>query len=551
MRAASAICITCLLSIAQPARATSQAPARDRPEPAGTAVVRGRVTLAGSDQPLARVDVRATSAALKTPRTVKTDAGGRYEISGLPAGRYVVSASKPNFVDTAFGQKRPAGPGMPFELADGQVASNVDLAMARAGVITGRVVDEFGDPLVNVQVAAVRESFINGERRVVPARSPVVSNDLGEFRLFGIAPGNYYVAAMFRAFDGGDTNDRSGYARTYFPGTGNIAEAQRFAVAPGQTIAGLTIPLLQIRTTRISGTAIDSSGKPLNGFTVVVSGRDPFSAFRNSTVKPDGTFSVSGLPPGDYDVNTVGGDDSERAGATVSTSGGDVDGLQLVAVKPTTVSGRVVFDGSAAVPRPATVQVIMRRELVRMGNASATPRDDFSFELKPYPGRVSVSAVVGLPAPNMGGFAVPAADWRVKRVLLNGQDVTDTGFDVLAGTPVAGLVVEMTTRMGELSGVVASDNGEPERDCWVIAFAEDPRRWQMPTRYVVATRPGEDDRFHLRLPDGQYLVAAVSNIEPGEWQDPELLSRVQERATAFSIAEGERKSVELRVVNSR
>ena len=545
MRAATVLCFACLLSIAPPALCAAQAPARDRPDAAGTAVIRGRVTLAGSDQPLGRVDVRASSPVLKTARAVKTDASGRYEIGNLPAGRYVVSAVKTNFVTAAFGQKRPAGPGRPFDVADGQVATNVDFAMARAGVITGRVLDEFGDPFPDIQVAVLRMQYVNGARRTVPAQSFATSNDLGEFRLFGIAPGDYFISATYRPFEmGGESDDHTGYAATYFPGTGNIAEAQRITISPGQVVSGITIPLLPVRTARVSGVALDSSGKPMNGTMIMAANREEMGMImRTGIVKPEGTFSISGLSPGEYVLRTNGGLDgtAEYAAAIVSISGSDITDIQLVGTRPATLAGRVVFDASAVPPRASTVRIsVLRPNPQLSGGGNAVVKDDSSFELKTNPGHATIGASI-----------MSSPDWRVKRVTLNGVDVTDGGLDIPANTRIAGLVVEMTDRFGELSGVVSNGSGEPERDCWVIAFAQDPRRWPAPTRYIASSRPGQDDRFHVRLPSGQYFVAAVSDIEPGEWQDPQLLARLRDRAVQFSIADGEKKSVELRIVGSR
>ena len=141
----------------------------------------------------------------------------------------------------------------------------VDFKLMRAGVITGRVVDEAGDPVTDVQVMPVRSQSSNGERRLFPRDARPAPNDLGEFRIFGLAPGRYYLSAMYRNMMGGDTDDRSGYGPTYYPGTGNMAQAERITIAAGQTIAGTNFTLLPIRTVRVSGIALDAQGRPLGG----------------------------------------------------------------------------------------------------------------------------------------------------------------------------------------------------------------------------------------------------------------------------------------------
>src|SRR5262249_46593535 len=149
----------------------------------------------------------------------------------------------------------------------------VDFALPRGSVIAGRIVDEFGDPAADVQVMAMRYQFMQGTRRLMPAGRGATTNDIGEFRLFGFPPRQYYVSAVMPRgvmFTDSTTDDRSGYAATYYPGTANVAEAQRVAVAIGQTITDLNFALVQTRTARVSGTAVDSSGRPIAGGYVMV-----------------------------------------------------------------------------------------------------------------------------------------------------------------------------------------------------------------------------------------------------------------------------------------
>ena len=95
-------------------------------------------------------------------------------------------------------------------------------------------------------------------------------SQVGEFRLFAIPPGQYYLQATLRngmMMTGSDSDDRSGYAATYYPGTPNVAEAQRITIGLGQTLNELNLALTTTRTSRITGSAADSAGKPLSGGT--------------------------------------------------------------------------------------------------------------------------------------------------------------------------------------------------------------------------------------------------------------------------------------------
>src|SRR6185503_2285963 len=193
-----------LMAATAASTALAQAPARDTPAPIGTAVIRGRVIAAAGQRPLAKVEVHATAGALHVNRVVLTDANGRYEIAELPAGRYLVSTNKPNYVRAAYGERRPLGPGLPIEVAASQVVTKIDFLLQRTAAITGRINDEFGDPAPGVMVAPMRYLYVNGERRMQSAGPTVSTNDLGEYRLYGLIPGRYFVSATLRPMNFGD-----------------------------------------------------------------------------------------------------------------------------------------------------------------------------------------------------------------------------------------------------------------------------------------------------------------------------------------------------------
>jgi len=537
-------CATAVVFLALTARAQPQAPPRDATPPGGTSVIRGRVLAAAGDRPLAKVEVRATSGALRVNKAALTDANGRYEISELPAGRYTVSVSKPNYVRASYGQRRPLGPGTPIDLAAGQVVARIDFSLQRTAAIAGRIVDEFGDPAANVQVAPMRQMFVNGERRMQMSGPPAMTNDLGEYRLFGLMPGQYFVSATMRSGLGADSNERTAYAPTFYPGTGNPVEAQRFLVAPGQAIAGINMMLLPVTSSRISGIVLDARGQPMAGAFLNVlhrMGAAPMSGAGSTQVRPDGTFAVGGLPPGDYTLRaSMMGNQEEIASADVTVAGGDLSDVQVIATKLSTVRGRVAFDRDGAKPPAATsLRVAISHPSLGVMFAlpgNGTPKDDGTFEVKTGAGRSLIRAFV------FGG-----GDWHLARVLTaDGADVIDAGLDVPANGSVDGLVLEMTPRHNQITGMVVDAAGEKVRDCVVVFFAQDPLRWTANTRYYGVSRPDAESTFHMRLPAGDYLAAAFEDSDPaGQYAAPEILQQLRDHAIAFTIGETEKKTIEL------
>ena len=138
-----------------------------------------------------------------------------------------------------YGQRRPSESGTPIELGDGQTLDKIAIALPRGSVLGGRITDEFGEPVANASVTAWRYGYAGGARRMMPAGQNArdTTDDQGQFRLFGLPPGDYYVSATLRG-GGPEVTDPmgelSGYAATYYPGTTNVAEAARITLAVSQ-----------------------------------------------------------------------------------------------------------------------------------------------------------------------------------------------------------------------------------------------------------------------------------------------------------------------------
>src|SRR4029453_18943809 len=209
------------ISILPPGRAPKIGPGR----------LRGRVIAGDTGSAVRRAQVRISGSEIGT-KTALTDTQGRYEFRDLPAGRFNVSVSKSGFVTMQYGQNRPFEPGRPIELVDAQKMDKADVALPRGSVLAGRVADEFGEAVAEAEVTAMRMQYTNGRRRLVPSGRNGITNDLGQFRIYGLPPGEYYVSATLRNMSsmmmdmlgggpGGPTgsNQNTGYAATYYPST--------------------------------------------------------------------------------------------------------------------------------------------------------------------------------------------------------------------------------------------------------------------------------------------------------------------------------------------
>jgi len=583
----------------------AQRPARDRaqsPTPAGTSAIAGRVLTADTGRAVKRA--RITASGSGRGRSVLTDDQGRYRIAELTAGTYTVTASKNGFVDAAYGQRRPLQPGTPVTLADAQEAANVDLRLTRGGVITGRVLDEDGEPLMRALVTVQRYQYLRGERQLTSAGGDQ-TDDRGQYRVFGLPPGDYYVSASvsglgqaigrglqqlaagigppgaggrggrggfggFGAFTSPDDTESTGYAPTYYPGVVSASEAGKLTVAPGQEVAGIDFQIQLVSFATVSGLVAGTD----EGVSVLLVAQDsgglgplggPLLAGR---VQADGTFSIANVPPGRYTVVARSGGGRGGAPKTamqpIVVNGENLGGLTLMLQPGVALSGNVTVESSGT-PAPTDyagfrIDVPEANPLPGVGSGGrggllggggGRAEKNGSFQIPNLlPGKHFIRVAGQGQGPQQGqgrGAAQAQGSWTLKAVLVGGQDVTDQPVELKPGQNVESVTIVLTDRSSEITGTVRDGKNAPMAAVNVIAFSSDPQFWRAQSRRIQAVRTDQNGVYHLRsLPPGDYLILATDDVEQGEWFDPSYLEQVRPSSTPVSISEGEKKTQDLR-----
>ena len=511
----------------------------------GTATLRGHVLAADTGLPLRKAQVRIMAGDIRENRVATTDADGRFEFTDVRAGRYTIQASKGSYVGLAYGQQRPTDAPRPLQILDHQTVEKLDFSLPRGGVITGRIVDEYGEPMSDVQIAPQQYQSMQGRRTLMPTGRQATTDDIGEFRLFGLAPGQYYLSATWRAAGAMNNEERIAYAPMYFPGTDNPAQAQRLTLAVGQQISDIVMALKPIRATRVSGTATLSDGRPMTGSVMAMQTTTGFGFNMSSAgpIRPDGTFTLNGLAPGEYTLRAQSfgpaGPSAETGSVKIVAAGDDIADVHIVGAKPSTLSGRIVIDPAAGAQLPQSLQIMpMPTEpgQMPMGMMPGRMAEDGTFEMKSAPGRMRLQT--------MG----PMAGMVVRAIRLNGTDITDAGVDVKPNEDISGLEIELTNKVTVISGLVTNARGETVKDYSAIAFAQDKEKWKGFGRYQSTGRPDQDGRFRISgLPPSDYYVVAVEKIEPGQMTDPEFLDAIRIRAIPITIREGETRTLDLKI----
>lgn len=530
--------------------------------PKGTGVIKGQVMAAGTGSPVRRAQVRAFSMEGGGGVT-NTDNEGRFEIKELPSGRYNVTATKGGFVQGSFGQRRAGEPGTPLDLGDGQTAEKVNFVLSRGGVISGRIVDDGGEPVSGTQVMAMRFQFMSGARRLVPGGgegSNDRTDDQGSFRLYGLPPGEYYVSASNRSgmnmvMPGVTSTEADGFAPTYYPGTPNLAEASRVPLKAGQEMSGANFALVVARMARLRGRALNSRGEPVSRSMLMMTPADPSLGMsfgmniNNAMVQADGSFEFRNVPPGRYNLNVrpngMPGANDEFAVIPVNVGNEDIDNLIVSTSVGATATGVILTDDGSVPPfRADQVQMFASpMEPVMgpmMGSGPPRIRDDYTFEMTGLFDRRIIRGSAGM------GQSI---GWSLKAVLFDGQDVTDTGIEFTPGRSYEGIQLVFTQKMTDLSGLVTDDRGKPVLDATVVVFPMNKERWTFQTRFIRTARPDTNGRYSFRNlpPADDYMMIAVQNLESGQASDPEFLNRALNEAKSFTLNEGETKAIDVRL----
>ncbi len=530
----------------------------------GMAVIRGQVVAADTGRPLRRARIQMTAPELGPGdnRTTSTGVDGKFEMRDLPAGRYTVTVNRSGYLRLSYGQRRPFEQGKPIQISDRQVVENVNFALPRMSLITGRVYDEAGEAISDVQMFAMRTVYFEGKRRLVPvAGGPVArTDDAGQYRLLGLPPGSYYVMADLRetwTVNEGGTQAVMGYAQTYFPSTTSVTEARRVTVGVGQEASNTDVSLIPGRAAAVSGIALDSQGRPLAGRQVSLGQEYRGPGFmmmmmnRGAPIGPDGSFTIKDLAPGEYKLRVQTSTEvngvtvQESASVPLVASGVNLDGVAITTSSGWSVAGHVIGeDGTAPSVARERVRIIARSV---SGDASFSPppgagadsgrmKADWTFE------------ATGITSASRIRATVPDG-WIVKGIQQDGRDVTDVVFDLKSGDTVSGLQVVLSNRVNSITGQLTDSKGAPISDGTVIVFASEPDKWHEDSRYVRSARPDQSGNYKITgMPPGEYLAVAIDYVEEGTWNDPEYLESIRRYGQRITLGETDAQAISLKLV---
>jgi hypothetical protein len=521
-----------------------QSPPRDLPvavKTPPTAEVSGRV-ISTDKQPLRRAIVRLSSATLLAPRVVRTDLEGRYTFANLPAGRFTLRVTKAGYLALDYGQRRPFEQGRRLELRAGEKLRGVDVTLPRAAAISGTILDDSVDPAGQMWVVAARSAFRDGRRQLVPAVT-TVTDDIGQFRLAGLAPGEYYVVARERDGRVTDTADEPvGFEMTFHPGTTVASDAQPVRVTLGEEVVNLNVSMIPARTAIITGRVVDPTGVPAGSMRVslVESKASPVGIggiVGGSMVSPsDGRFRMAGVRPGKW-IIAVSRPPDVNGTLPIDIGPGETRDVTVVIGPGGTISGRVVDEEAAPLPAAAInateLQLLAPLDTQVITYRAVRPKPDGAFEWTSVFGSVLIR-----PSRLADGF------W-LKSIARGDTDISDSPLAITHGVAISNVTVVVGNRGATLTGAVSKD-GNVEGDYTVILFPEDRKPEVALGRLVRAERPDHKGTYRITgIPPGTWLVAAIDFVEEGQWLDPAYLESLRSLATKITLDRGDDKTLNL------
>jgi protocatechuate 3,4-dioxygenase beta subunit len=577
-----------------------------------TAVIQGTVLRAGTGQPLkrARVSLRrvngiapqlpylsvapasvAPSGALVQQVMVGvnntqavTDDAGRYVFTGVAPGQYRLAIDRDGYIHQEFGQRTFTGPGTIITVAAGQQLPNLDIQMVPAGSISGRIFNEDGEPVAGLQVQAESYTYQQGKRVRAPSGQSGQTNDLGEYRIYWLTPGEYFVSAIARR--GGvmtvnpvinlqqqAANLRNGgqaaaivgvpqqrnedtYAPTYFPGTVVPESASAVPVAPSGDVRGIDFSVRPTPTVSVRGQIIvpissapavpGQRGNPELGINrgpqmnvmlnrAVLPGSFSVGGLVNMnrvSFSPDGHFEVSNVIPGSYNLFASAQQNGQQYSAQMKLEVGEggIDNINIPVRAGVSVPGRIFLDGSL----PSGFKISQLRVLLQQAEDAPVPNrgggpgqvaDDGTFTLTSVTPMTYRVRVVGLPA---GAYLMAGR--------IGNEEAVNQPFAITGDQDVS-LQLQIGFSAGRVTGTVVDDKGNPYPGVLATLIPDEPARLR--SELYLTTPTDQYGHFTFaNVPPGGYKLFAWEDISGDAYQDPQFIQRYEARGIPVKVDGG-------------
>jgi protocatechuate 3,4-dioxygenase beta subunit len=543
--------------------------------------IEGYVVRAGTNEPLesARVTIRRNSdagqipsppqselAPMGTAQTIATDSQGHFVVNGLAPGSYELSAVKNGFARQVYGERAPGRPGTVVTVSAEQVLKDVVFRLVAAGAISGHVTDTRGGPLTGILVQLLRSTYdAKGRRRLQPVSS-ARTNERGEYRMYLITPGRFFVSAApvvtsdpsMMAVNTDPSMmavnqvvDEPGLVLTYYPGSSDPSGGSSIEVEPGSETGPIDFRLMPQPLFRIRGRVLDTRpGHLPEPVQLEIESRNPGSPGGprpGSYTSENGTFEIRNVAPGAYWIKaqlfnandfkqTIGDLLRNMAQVSVDVSNADVENVVVTFSPGFSLQGRVEIDssGNGASRETSPLMVYLEpQESTPVPTLPQTVKADGTFTIdNVFAGDYRVQTEGG-----------PSNSY-IKSVHLGRTDVSN-GL-TLSGPVSESLELILGTTSGEIDGTVLDSDRHPVSGAQVVLIPNRERGRSDLYRKAITDQNG---RFTIRtIVPGEYKVFAWEDLEPYAYNDADFLRKYEELGTPVAVSESAKSTIQTRII---
>ena len=545
LRTWATVFLAALAAAQQPSAAT---------DPKDLATLSGiTVSLAGQPLKKATLILRGAQA-----YTATSDAEGKFLFEGVQPGRYTLFADRQGFVRQTYGARHPNSMGSMLTLNKGENRKDLKFALTPTATISGKVLDDEGDPVAQASVNLMRFMVMNGKRRLMGTGGSN-SDDNGDYKVTGLGPGRYFLMAAPQQrgmYPLGGTSQAAqagkveqALSAAYFPNAADAATATPIEITAGNSVNGMDIRLRKSQVVRVKGKVVGQQTARLRVM-LQQSGETMMSPFGQSSTTPgkEGAFELIHVLPGSYVLlaANVEGPIQILARQPIEVSTQNLEGLVLNLQPPFEVHGTVQTvgepvgeqktGGNEVLGRPANTRINLIPTDMMFNSASGQVNQDGTFVLP--------NVVAGKYRLNING--TPPGTY-VKAIRYGNADALASGLDLNDGG-AGSIQVILSNGAGEITGSVQSDQGPVEGT--QVTLAPDPPDPDRPALYQQSV-VDMNGKFTIRnVAPGKYRVYAWEDLEPGAYQDAEFMKPLESLGTRVTVEENGKEQTRLTRISS-
>ncbi len=537
----------------------------------------------GSPIAKATLDLQSlTNSIIRYPASTGTD--GAFVFRNVEPGRYTLTAGRNGYVRQQYGQRGPNGNAATLTVVAGQRLTEVRMSLIRSSAISGRLIDTAGEVIPDAQVHVWKVSYRDGWRMMIPVAS-MASNDLGEYRLFGLAPGQYLLTAQpepsdtirspsyaglappmpgavvtsFSAGQGGTISDPATAstradvfnAPIFFGGNSDPFSGAMIYLASGDDHRNPDLVVDRVPMLTITGSVVDvSTGMPVRNARIVVTPYSPALQFTTASVVnvtggrivvdnttmigagPNGDFRSPTMPPGVYLLTAFTDSAGGRLGGQVKV---DLKNSSLTGIRIPVASTRVIAGQVAGLPAAdvARVRVGLKSTAASLLDVPLQNTSNGQFKLS--------NAVAGDYVVSISGVD----EGYVKSIRLGNLDLLNDTLHA-GEIPQGEIQVVLSDKAGRVRGVARNESGAPFSNITVVLIPDQLRQRFDLYQSITTDANGA---FHFEhIAPGQYKLFAWEDIEKDAWRDSGFMRLFEATGEELSIGEGATVEIDTAVI---